>query len=76
MTLPKNWQSPSQMTIELPYRPCFRPAAGRGFVHAQHSDPCEKFPLPVALRLVEELTQRGDVTLAKILKKLPSIGMS
>ena len=49
---------------------------GLGFVHAHHSDPSEELGQPVALRLVEKLADRCDVTLEQILKTLPSICIS
>ena len=49
---------------------------GLGFVQAHHSDPSEELGQPVALRLVEKLADRCDVTLEQILKKLPSICIS
>ena len=39
---------------------------GLSFVHAHHSDPSEELGQPVALRLVEKLADRCDVTLEQI----------
>ena len=49
---------------------------GLGFVHAHHSDPSKKLGQPVALRLVEKVADRCDVTLETILNKLHGICIS
>ena len=49
---------------------------GLGFVHAHHFDPSKELGQPVALRLVEKLADRCDVTLEKVLKKLSGICIS